>query len=316
MRLTLIIICGILIGGFLFISCKKDLTPESEPVVTAVATDLDAQAETARRQRLFYGDTIFYPTGITRNYFINIRGTPPVPGYFKAIPLGLALDSATGRINVNRSESGIRYKVFFVARSTGAFLDSNQIVIAGIGYTDGIYTLNEGESIAYPVYNSNPSLPLPCDDDDDDEACVFDETDLNNDGNDDIPGVNDFGFKVNEDNGQLDLGGSLGSGALGPDPQDGDNAEYEFYYRLNDLSNMSLQRIKVQLYFYNRAADVPQWLRDTINARRAQDTRVNARRPPAPPQRTTVTGGEVSTSKVSELFARPKRPPIIIVTYY
>ena len=298
-------------------SCNKDVFVEP---AAAVSEDNNMAANLARRSRIFYGDTIFHPKGVAGNYFIIVRRLPATPGFFKAIPLGLSIDSTTGRINVNQSESGLRYKIYYMSVA-GVRLDSTNIKISGIDYKDGIYTLGAGLDTAYPIYNPNPNAGLPCDDDDDknaddDDDCIFDETDLNNNGSDDIAGVNPLGFLVNKSTGVLDLAGSLSAGALGASPVNGANAEYEFYYRLNDFSNLALQKIKVKLYYYEYSTDIPQWLLDTIALRQAQVVSVNSLLRESEQSQYAMEGTRAIFAAAQPVYARAKRPPIIIITLH
>jgi len=308
----------ILISFISVVSCSKE--DFAEPA-DAVSEEANTAENSARRPRSFYGDTIFHQRGLMGNYFITVKRRPAAPGYFKAIPLGLSLDSTTGRININKSESGLRYKVYYLSPS-GARIDSSNIVISGIDYKDGIYTLGDGLDTAYPIYNANPNAGLPCDDDDDDDDdknaddddCIFDETDLNNNGSDDIAGVNPLGFLVNKSTGVLDLAGSLSAGALGASPVNGANAEYEFYYRLNDFSNLSLQKIKVKLYYYEDTVDIPQSLLDTLALRQTQDQSVNNLLSGLGQSQYVMEGTRQIFAAAQPVYARAKRPPIIIIT--
>lgn len=300
-------------------ACKKTAdNPDSEKAWADTE-----EAGTATR-RLLYSDSIFYRP-VSGNLIVRPVSRPRGTGYYKCIPSGLALDSATGRVNVKLSQSGIRYKIYYVSFA-GIKRDSTKMIISGIDYMDGIYTLANGQDTAFPSYNANPGAALPCTDDDeeeedDDDGCEFDETDLDDDGDDDVTGVDDDKLFVSKRLGTIDLEASLDSGLLGANPTNGATGDFLFYYRLADLSNKALQSIKVRVYFYQTVADIPQALLDTINFRNQQYQQVN---------NLFQAGGIIGTASMSvasagsdtitadqqhiATYARPKRPPVIIIT--
>jgi hypothetical protein len=226
--------------------------------------------------------------------------------------LGLNLDSATGRINVTQSVSGIRYKIYYLSSAANLPIDSVKIVISGIDYADGIYEIAKTATVydtTFPIYNARPSLVLPCGDDDedddgdvddDDNACVFDETDLDNDGNDDIAGVIQDKLLVDIKKGTIDVEASYHAGVFGASSNvpNGVTKDFTFYYRLQDPSNLALQEITVRLYHYKTRADIPQWLLDELGKRQEYNGLVNAR-------------GVNEAGRI--LSFRAKRPPLIVV---
>jgi hypothetical protein len=256
--------------------------------------------------RLSYGDTLFFNHNLTTDKLITVVSTPSATVKYKAIPGGLLLDSVTGRINLSKSESGIRYKVFAV-NAAGIAIDSVKLVISGIDYADGIYNINAtpiAYDTAFPIYNARPELLLPCnddddDDDDDDSTCVFDETDLDNDGNDDIAGIIQDKLLVNTKTGTLDLEASFRAGLFGSSqPANGTLKEFVMYYRLNDASSRALQKINLKIYYYQTENDIPLLLKNELNIRGTQVQNINAR---------LINSAEFAT------YERPKRPPILII---
>ncbi|MGZ5247800.1 MAG: hypothetical protein ACXWCR_11885, partial [Flavitalea sp.] len=279
--LFLLVMCT----GFLF-ACNKILTedvkePGDESPTTLLSTN------TIAKIRLSYGDTLFYLKNQLGNYFILPKTKPAGTGVFKSIPLGLVINSTTGRINITQSETGIRYKIYYVAPN-GNILDSVKLVISGIDYKDAIYEIARTPNAydtAFPIYNARPGLKLPCgdgdddddDDDDDDNQCVFDETDLNNDGNDDIAGVIQDKLLVDIKNGTIDVEASFHAGIFGSsNPANGVNKDFTFYYRIQDASNRALNKITVRVYHYKRKRDIPKSLLDTLNLRNNISKAVNS----------------------------------------
>lgn len=253
--------------------------------------------------RLAYADTLFYNRPLSADTFAAVVSQPAGTVVFKSIPGGLVIDSVTGRINISKSESGIRYKVFAVNQQ-GLAIDSVKLVLSGIDYADGIYNLDAtpvAYDTAFPIYNATPGLALPCDDDDDDEQdlCVFDETDLDGDGNDDINGVIQDKLLVDIKRGTIDLEASFRAGLFGSsNPANGSLKNLTMYYRLGDASNKALQKIQLQVYYFRTTTDIPQSLLNELNIRRNQSTQVN---------------GRFTRTAEFESYLKPKRPPILII---
>ena len=265
--------------------------------------EADGGSQQQQVGKLAYSDSLFFNHNLTSDKFAPVVSKPTGTVLFKAIPGGLSIDSITGRINISKSESGLRYKVFAV-NQLGLAIDSVKLVISGVDYADGIYNLDATPveyDTAFPIYNARPELALPCDDDDDDEQdlCVFDETDLDGDGNDDIAGVIQDKLLVDIKRGTIDLEASFRAGLFGSStPANGSLKTLLMYYRLGDASNKALQKVQLQIYYYRTPNDIPQLLLNELNNRRNQSTQVNGR----------LTG-----TLEFESYLKPKRPPILII---
>jgi hypothetical protein len=254
--------------------------------------------------RLSYGDSIIFKQTGNSSYAVLPVSAPSGAGYYKAIPVGLAIDSITGAINPALSESGLRYKVYKIFNS-GVRADSCHVIISGIDYDDGIYEIAKTTltyDTAHPVYNALPTNILPCSEDDDDDdvaSCTFDETDINNDGNDDLPGVIQDKLLINTKTGTIDLEASFHAGVFGSSqPANGVQKDFTFYYRLNDASNRALQKITVRLFHFKTRAQIPDSLIRMLNKRKFYtDTYVNSR----------------GLARIAAVESRPKRPPVIII---
>lgn len=281
--------------------------------------------------RLTYSDSLYFKVPGTALSTDPVT-RPAEAGYFKAIPLGLAIDSLTGRINITESEGGIRYKIFYISDDQETVLDSAKLVVSGIDYRDSIYNLSTaGLLFATPIYNADPTAVLPCADDDDDDDddddptnpdddddCEFDEKDTDDDGDDDLPGVNGDGCKVDVDNGVIDLAGSFADGFLGNNPTNGTTRDFEFFYRITDASNRNLQAITVRFYYFNTAADIPASLRAELGNRDAQARDVLMRNRDRYIQASLMATTGFNRSEdlmrlARDITSRPKRPPIIIL---
>ncbi|WP_153799430.1 hypothetical protein [Foetidibacter luteolus] len=303
-------------------ACRKNVDNQL-PDSVEEATSTEAGTENARTGRLSYGKSLFYLKNQAGNYTVLPVSKPAAAGYFKANPLGLRLDSATGRINVTLSETGLRYKIYYIS-PTGKLLDSVKIVISGIDYRDAIYEIKKtpvAYDTAFPIYNANTTLALPCgsgdddDDDDDDNGCVFDETDLNNDGNDDIPGVIQDKLLVDEKRGTIDVEASFHAGIFGSsNPANDLRKDFTFYYRLNDASNMALNKITVRVYHYKKRSDIPASLLAELNNRRLLAAAVNSRgQEEADLSGDYIYGDGMDAFSAFRFQSKMKRPPIIII---
>lgn len=306
--MRLIAALTILLISFGLYSCDKN-----PPVETPVDEPPVADPESPR---LSYGDSIFYLSGSITNDWADPVTKPSLPGYFKSIPAGLALDSVNGRINFAQSETGLRYKIYYVSNA-GTRIDSTKIVLSGIDYRDSIYEIRStplAYDTAFPVYNARLENPLPCPDDDDDgpgddddTICVFDETDLDNDGDDDIDGVIQEKLLIDTKRGFIDMEASYEAGIFGSNPASGLNKDFTIYYRLRDASNMTLNKITVRVYHFRTRQEIPQELLDEIAIRKGLTAQVNSRGGYSP----TQNGSLVARDFFFE--SRPKRPPVIII---
>ena len=309
-----------LLSIMLVASCQKNAMDAKLNEPQTSASNSTSQTNTI----LSYGDTIFFLKNQPGNYVVPPVTKPNAAGYFKAIPWGLSLDSASGNINVTQSETGLRYKIYYVAPN-GTLLDSVKIVISGVDYQDAIYEIASTPNAydtSFPIYNARPGLALPCPNDDDDvaesETCVFDETDLDADGNDDIPGVIQDKLLIDIKKGTIDVEASYHAGVFGSvPPANGATRDFTFYYRLADASNRALNKLTVRLYHFKKRSDIPQSLLDTLNLRNSISIAVNKRSANSTGgnvvNQANTTNQFVSLGYGLEYASKPKRPPIIII---
>ncbi|WKN43432.1 hypothetical protein [Tunicatimonas pelagia] len=231
-----------------------------------------------------YPDTLFFISEAPNNL---VSPDSALVGTYSSYPLGLAIDPATGVIDVNASETGLKYEVRFIPTGTTDTCRTF-VTISGINYLDKIYVLSTGDSLALPIYNASPMAMLPCNDDDDDEddeddddgdddtddddsECEFDDgaDDDDGDGDDDEPApgqeVIPQGVAINKADGSINLQQTLNNGTFGSTtPANGTFQDYTIFYRLNDASNEALNSIDVRFYYYETEEDVPQSIIDEI----------------------------------------------------
>jgi hypothetical protein len=244
---------------------------------------------------------------------------PKREGTFKAIPEGLSLDPVTGAINVNESLSGMRYKVYYVAKN-GRLVDSTPVVISGIDYEDAILTMSNGilpnsKDILSPIYNGDKSLKLPRKLITSASDNVFNETDLNNDGKEDLAGAVQETLVVNKKTGAINLKASIRAGLFGSaSPSNGSTKDVDLYYRINDKSKKKLNKISLRLYYFNTKEDVPASLLRILEERKRTQSRVIADAPLSSTSMLTE-GDEDAGGLFDDLDAAGKkmRPPMLII---
>jgi hypothetical protein len=231
--------------------------------------------------KLSYGDSILYlkSTGNNIVYPVNAR-----IGTYEGFPEGIEIDDNTGAINLDNSETGLRYRITHT--DLDGIKTTTMVVLSGITFTDHFYRLSTGDSIANPVYNASPSRILPL------NGSNFDEGNLANGG----------GCAVRTDNGKINLSESVRNGVFGINPSNDDKKEIEIKYRINDGSGKSLNKLKVLLYWYNSMADVPQYLWDILNDRTSQGVFL----------RNGVANGNDIAGR-NEQLAKPRPPCVIII---
>jgi hypothetical protein len=267
---------------------------------------------TLQQERLSYGNNLFWinhPQPV-----ISPVSRPKSSGYFKAIPQGLAIDSLSGAISIPQSLTGIRFKVFLL-NPLGTPLDSTFVVIGGIDYADSIYDVDATPNVydtAFAIYNANPALAMPCSDSDDDNQseCHFDETDTDDDGDNDVDGVNQEKLLVDGKRGFIDIEASYRAGIFGSNPVNGTTRDFKMYYRMADGSNRALNAIDLRVYYYKKRSDIPQYLLDELQNRKRIGNRVRLE----PSLQNTDRRINASILTVDfEVYAKPKRPPLIII---
>jgi hypothetical protein len=223
----------ILLAGAIWLSCTKP-----------------SDGEPAGPYNLSYGDSIIYMRQQASDYIVS-----PIEyraGIYSAFPDGIEIDDNTGAINVSKSETGLRYRVTHTA--TDGTVTNTMVVLSGITFSDKYYHLSQNDSIAFPVYNADPSRVLPL------VGSIFDE------GN----GANTGGCSVRTNNGQINLAQTVRNGIFGNTPQNDVRKDFEIVYRLNDGSNKVVNKLLVRLYYYETMADVPADLLEILQDRSDQ----------------------------------------------
>ncbi|HEY6062765.1 MAG TPA: hypothetical protein VIV35_04095 [Chitinophagaceae bacterium] len=259
----LVILFAMLVSAFAWFGCNKPADGTAGPY------------------QLSYGDSILYLKASGSNI---IYPTEYRSGTYTGFPEGIEIDNNTGAINLDNSETGLRYRITHTAPDGTS--TTTMVVISGVTFTDHFYKLSTGDSIAPPVYNASPSRILPL------NGSNFDEGNIANGG----------GCSVRTDNGKINLAESIRNGVFGHAPVNDDNKEIEIRYRINDGSGKSLNKLKVKLYWYNTMADVPQYLWDILNDRTSQGVFL---------RNGAMTNNELAGR--TEQAAKPRPPCVIII---
>lgn len=228
--------------------------------------------------QLSYGDSILYLKTSGSNI---VYPTEHRDGTYTGFPEGIEIDDNTGAINVANSETGLRYRITHTAPDGS--ITNTTVVLSGITFFDKFYHLSVGDSIALPVYNANEARILP----------------VNGSNFDDGNTANSGGCSVRTDNGKINLAQSVRNGVFGNTPQNDVHEEFDIFYRLNDGSNKSLNKIRVRLYYYNTMADVAPDLLQTLDDRQADGV--------------FFRGAGSAAVNVVNRAAKPRPPCVIII---
>lgn len=260
---------AILISCTFLLSCKKDNTSNSMPY------------------QLSYGDSILYLKAQASDYIVYPMEQRA--GQYLGFPDGIDIDAVTGAINVSKSETGLRYRITYV--SPQGDTSKTMVVISGINFLDKFHHLSQGDSIAFPIYNASLARVLPV------NGSTFDE------GNN----ANSGGCSVKTLNGQINLAQTVRNGVFGLTPQNDAHQEFDIFYRLNDNSDKSLNKIRVKIYYYNTMNDVAPDLLQTLQDRENDGVFLGTKYEPIQNNSSTLR-----TSSIAKA-AKPRPPCVIII---
>jgi len=196
-----------------------------------------------------YGDSIIYPQPTSGGDYIVSPINNPGPGTYLSWPQGLVINSTTGAIDLTKSETGERFDIGFVkSGTTDTCLTS--LILGGASYMDSVYVIANGATQASPYFNANPAMGSVCSTP---GSCAFDVT----------GSARSLKVVVDPNTGIIDLqktlngpGGLLSVGAFGLLPVNGAHVSPDIYYQLNDGSNMALQNITVNIYYYDEKSGI------------------------------------------------------------
>lgn len=260
--------------AMLFACVKKD--NELKPVGEETSSLTPASSDTATASQEMscapdYGDSVlcYQLLSSGKDYKVSPLNNPG-KGKYIAAPEGLIIDNNTGEINITKSESGLAYKVGFIAEGSSDTCFT-KVVTSGINYLDGIYILSDNDTLAVPVYRGTLNGSPVCGAGGLFGNCEFDDDDDDDNGNgilDEPPAgqtCNSKNIRVNTQTGVISLKRSLLDGIFGSlTPDNGKTVNATLYYRLDDCSNKALRKIDLSFTYYSKLSDVPKALIDDI----------------------------------------------------
>ncbi|HEX2535992.1 MAG TPA: hypothetical protein VHK69_19760 [Chitinophagaceae bacterium] len=228
--------------------------------------------------QLSYGDSVlFLKEGGPSTVYPAVART----GRYESYPDGLKMDKKTGAINLKESDAGLRYRIVF--RGNDGARGTTTLLLSGINYPDRYFFLSKGDSLVAPLYNSDPSAPLPVK-----GGTQFDESRQ----------ASELGCSVQPEDGMINLARSVRNGLFGSTPKNKTEIDVPISYRLADDSDQSLKKVSVRLYYYNTVNDVPDYLKKLLQERQTMEQQLFSPVFSGDPARLTL--------------AKP-RPPCVIV---
>jgi hypothetical protein len=275
-----------------------DSSSTSNPQTSTGQSSTQTATGTKKCDLIAYSDTLFFLENLKDD--LKIKPLVKRDGEYGAFPEGLEINESHGEINVTKSESGLRYTVFFVPKNTKDTCFTH-LTISGVDYMSKIYLLDKNEKLAVPIYNNNPSLAIPGvntrttefddDDDDDNGNGTLDEP---------LPGqqVIAQGLDISKIDGKIVLDNSLRKGLLGTNPKNGSTKKLKLFYRLDDKSGKALNRIELEFHYYEKESDVPKSLKDKIFENQNSYYNLNF---------------GLKYARIFRLFRKPRPPQIVIV---
>jgi hypothetical protein len=250
---------------------------------------------------LTYSDTLFYYSDGGNKVE---KPQKQKNGVYGAYPSGLEINPKTGAIDVNKSESGLTYRVWFTPTGTKDTC-SRLITISGINYRSRLYNLSQGDSLALPFYNGAGNQNCPCAKGQ--KGCEFNRP------ADAVKAVaqgrkrQPIEVAMDDETGTINLRKTLRNGLFGSKPASGSMQEFRLFYRLDDNSKKALNYIDVRVHYYSNIQAVPASLLARVNYKNTANFRI-----------ATLTGPPVTTmmnrdgdDPDSPSFA--SRPPEVIV---
>lgn len=268
------IVLPLFAATMLFACAKKlnEISPDGDnPPTTKPQTD-STETDTEVSCGPNYGDSVlcYQLLASGADYKVSPLNNPG-KGRYVSQPEGLIIDNNTGEINVTKSESGLAYKVGFIAEGATDTCFT-KVITSGINYLDGVYVLSDNDTLAVPVYNGSVSGSPVCGTGGLFTGCEFDDDDDDDNGNgtaDEPPAgqsCNSKNIRVDTKNGIISLKRSVLDGIFGSlTPNNGKTVNATLYYRLDDCSNKALRKIDLSFTYYSKLSDVPQSLIDDIN---------------------------------------------------
>lgn len=292
-----------------FIGCERDSIRSSDNVLSP---DAALRASATVCTAFNYADSIFYlikqGKGPKADYIVSPKKGLSV-GIFGAYPAGLQINASTGAINVTASETGLKYRVYYVKRGTQDTCN-RYITISGIDYLSSTHVLAQGDTLLKPLYRGRPGATIPCtsggsnaDNSVADAGCEFDDGDDDDNNGTEEPSAGQQlrpqGVDVSKLSAIINLRQTVRNGVFGKTPVNGASKVFRLYYRIGDSSNKALNHIDVKFVYYDRTSDVPASLKSQIRSENAR-----------------MAASAAGARAAYEDYSRAPRPPIIVIVGY
>lgn len=184
-------------------------------------------------------------------------------GFFTAQPAGLEIDYQTGVIDINQSDTGIRYRVTFTPASNDE-PSHFDLVISGVDYVDNVFYLDDQPEnlILRPFLDGDVKrdFNLP--------STAYDLPDRKQ------LTASYFNLAINTNTGEIDLHQTLRDNALGVGqfglnlrPANGACKEFSINYQVEGQE--AINTTTIRLYYFDSAKDVPDYLLNQVNKHRS-----------------------------------------------
>lgn len=289
------------------LACSKEKIMNANESGAVIQSSTQSNVGISPCDQFAYSDTIFYPAELPDDYIIHLN--TPLSGSFGTYPDGLEMNPLNGDIDITESETGLKYLIWYVPAGTHDTC-KKFLTVAGINFTDSIYTLKNNPGIATPMYNATPLLPTDCNGD-----CEFDDghDDDDGDGFADEPPLGQEvipqGISMNKGSGSINLRQSIKNGALGPNPTAGAVKDFVLNYRISDRSAKALNNTTLRIYYYKNQSQIPAKLKRDLAVKKQQILLNNV----TDPAQVSYTVNTAATAKhgAGEVKCRP--PYIIVV---
>jgi hypothetical protein len=286
---------------FALSSCQKDTEFGANIVPASVAT----AGNTVTSNTFHYADPVFYYREQLGDYLE--KPLKNQTGTYGSYPKGLVIDRVTGAIDVNKSESGVTYRVWFKPAGSSA-IQNSEVTIAGINFQSRVYNLASGDSLATPLYNVLNNRPAPSG-----TMARIRGSEFANDNDKAITALSRAskqptkpgGLAIDEQTGTINLRQAVKNGLFGANPVNGTVKVFRLYYRLNDGSRKALNYIDVRLHYYSHASAVPASLLAQANYK----TRATFRQAPPMP----AVGDTLNVSDTETNMTMSIRPPEVVI---
>lgn len=266
-------------------SCERDSIPADVNM-----SEKDGALRTGACSNFKYADSIFYVRDQPSDYIVS--PVTAAQGTYGASPYGLSINPSTGAINISKSETGLKYQVFYVQSGT-ADTCMFDLTISGLDYLSSVHILSKNDTLLRPIYRG-----------------IANSTALSQSGNvytveslvDNVGSLlslllKNLGIDISPLSAAIDLKNTVKNGTFGLIPINGASRIVRLNYRIDDASKKALNHIDLKLIYYSKLSDVPASLLNKINAQNAREGTKPAK----------------ATRAFSEESRKPRPPEIIIV---